>query len=291
MNETEPNFVDDASPQLAPAPKRRFFDAAFIIVAAILLLAAIGLNTTIQKMQLTFRKEPVALQKSLKELSPTFGPWVQVTVDERQSHELEDALATKEYVFRDYVDSRVVAPDVIEQFKGKKTAERHQMLGVIRMKSPQAIMNVAVTYYTGMVDTVAHIPDRCYIADGFQPSSYDIKRWDCFASRSNDKQAAARFIHFVDQVADRKSVSRNVAYFFHVNGRYTNDPLDVRATLQDLFQKHGYYAKVEMMSTSEDRAASESMMADFLQYALPEIEKVLPDWQKVKASETAQARK
>lgn len=267
----------------------RFFDGAFIIVAAILAVAAIGLNTTIQKMQLSFRKEPVSLQKSLKELSPTFGPWVQVTVDERVNHELEDALGTDEYVFRDYVDSRKVPADVIEAFRGKKTAERLQMLQALRMKTPEAVMNVAVTYYTGMVDTVAHIPDRCYIADGFEPSSYDIRRWDCFASRSSDNQAAARFIHFVDQVADRKSVSRNVAYFFHVNGRYTNDPLDVRATLQDLFQKHGYYAKVEMMSALDDRVAAEAAMSDFTSHALPEIEKVLPDWGKVTSAEAGAA--
>ena len=202
-----------------------------------------------------------------------------------------DALGTEDYVSRDYVDRRLVDPQVIEQFKGKKIAEQKNMISAIRGKSPRAVMNVGVYYYTGMVDTVAHIPDRCYIADGFEPSQYDIRRWACFTERSTDAQAAARVIQVVDQVADRQSSPLKVGYFFQVNGRYTNDPLDVRATLQDLFQKHGYYAKVEMMIALEDRQAAETTMADFLQHALPEIEKVLPDWQKVKAQEVADARK
>ncbi|HRK31320.1 MAG TPA: exosortase-associated EpsI family protein [Tepidisphaeraceae bacterium] len=293
MNDTGNDVTDYKQPGTAQigAGKPRFFDGAFIAVAAILIIAAVSLNATVQKMQLSFRKEPVALQQSLKELSPVLGPWVLVTTDERASYELEDALGTKEYIFRDYIDSRLVSADVIEQFKGKPAAERHQMLGVIRGKTPQAVIHVGVTYYTGMVDTVAHIPDRCYVADGFVPSQYDISRWECFAERSSDNQAAARFIHFVDQVAERQSIPRNVAYFFNVNGRYTNDPLDVRATLQDLFQKHGYYAKVEMMSALEDRKLAEHAMADFAGHALPELEKVLPDWEKVKASELASAGK
>jgi hypothetical protein len=158
------------------------------------------------------------------------------------------------------------------------------MLEAIREKAPQAVMNMAVTYYTGMVDTVAHIPDRCYIADGFEPSEYDTKRWACFVPRGDDR-AAARFIHFEDNVPGRRAISRNVAYFFHVNGRYTNDPLDVRYTLQNLRERHGYYAKIELMSLLEDRQKASAVMDEFLQHALPEVEKSLPDWEKVKAGE------
>ena len=49
---------------------------------------------------------------------------------------------------------------------------------------PDALVNFAVTYYTGLVDTVAHIPDRCYVADGFEPTSYTKENWPCFAGRS-----------------------------------------------------------------------------------------------------------
>ena len=45
----------------------------------------------------------------------------------------------------------------------------------IRPKNPKAVVNLGLTYYTGLVDTVAHIPDRCYIADGYEArTKYDV---------------------------------------------------------------------------------------------------------------------
>jgi hypothetical protein len=35
----------------------------------------------------------------------------------------------------------------------------------------------AVTYYTGSVDTVPHVPDRCFAADGYRETSYNVVRW------------------------------------------------------------------------------------------------------------------
>lgn len=274
--------ADPIAPVQSSAGRRRL-DVGFLVVAAVLLAAAIGLNATVQSLQLSFRKQPVSLQAPLKEIAPRFGPWVQVSADERLPYEIEETLAANEYVFRDYVDSRRVPEKVIREFEGKTAGQRRAMLDAIREKMPEAVMYMAVTYYTGMVDTVAHIPDRCYIADGFEPSEYDIKRWACFESRGDDR-SAARFIHFEDNVPGRRAISRNVAYFFHVNGRYTNDPLDVRATLQNLLEQHGYYAKIELMTLLNDRARAAAVMDDFLSHALPAVEKSLPDWQAVKAS-------
>lgn len=274
--------ADPIAPVHASGGRRRL-DVAFLLVAAVLLAAAIGLNATVQSLQLSFRKQPVSLQAPLKEIAPRFGPWVQVSADERLPYEIEETLAANEYVFRDYVDSRRVPEKVIREFEGKTAGQRRAMLDAIREKMPEAVMYMAVTYYTGMVDTVAHIPDRCYIADGFEPSEYDIKRWACFESRG-DERSAARFIHFEDNVPGRRAISRNVAYFFHVNGRYTNDPLDVRATLQNLLEQHGYYAKIELMTLLNDRARAAAVMDDFLSHALPAVEKSLPDWQALKAS-------
>lgn len=267
------------SEQIHTQPRRRL-DVSFIIVTAILLIAAIGLNATVQSLQLSFRKQPVALQKPLKDIPTSFGPWVQVSADERLPHEIEDTLAANEYVFRDYVDSRLVSREVIAQFEGKSAAQRKQMTDALRRQIPQAVMYMAVTYYTGMVDTVAHIPDRCYIADGFEPSEYDVKAWACFEDRGGE---SARFIHFEDQVPGRRAESRNVAYFFRVNGQYTSNPLHVRYKLQDLRQRYGYYAKIELMSVMDDRNRASAAMDDFLKYALAEVEKSLPDWASVQA--------
>ena len=76
-------------------------------------------------------------------------------------------------------------------------------------------------------------------------------------------------------------MKRNVAYLFHANGGYTSDPKVVRIALQSLTKKYGYYAKVEVMVEERDRDVSRAAMQDFLTYALPEVEKCLPDWSKL----------
>ena len=38
----------------------------------------------------------------------------------------------------------------------------------IHRRFPQAVVRLSATYYTGMVDTVSHVPDRCVTADGFR---------------------------------------------------------------------------------------------------------------------------
>jgi hypothetical protein len=141
------------------------------------------------------------------------------------------------------------------------------------------VVNVAVTYYTGLVDTVAHIPDRCYIADGYQPSRYEQPTW-LIETESGTRPLQVRLINFEVQTGFSK-VTRSVSYFFHVNGRYESDPLGVRRSLQNLFERYGYYAKVELMTLLPNPDESARVMTDFLSVALPEIEKSWPDWNRV----------
>ena len=98
-----------------------------------------------------------------------------------------------------------------------------------------------------------------------------------------------RFITFED-ITGRGRVTRNVGYFFHVNGQYEENPLRVRATLQNLFETYSYFAKVELMTeqpghnaagAADGRDRSAKAMQEFLLTLLPELERCLPDWSKV----------
>jgi hypothetical protein len=160
-----------------------------------------------------------------------------------------------------------------------------------------------VTYYTGLVDTVAHIPDRCYVADGYEPTSYTSPTWNVgqAATGGGDGKLQVRLINFEDAAPDRAAVTKNVAYFFHCNGAFESDPIyGVRVRLQNLFERRGYYAKVELMTISPrgDRMASADVqagdsdqagriMTDFLSFAMPEVLKCLPDWKAVNAANAA----
>jgi hypothetical protein len=90
-----------------------------------------------------------------------------------------------------------------------------------------------------------------------------------------------RYISFESQTT-ANAPPCNVAYFFHVNGKYTSDSFAVRAELQNLRNRYGYYAKVETMCVHPDREVAARAMRDFLAEVLPKVESVLPDWSQYK---------
>ena len=142
-------------------------------------------------------------------------------------------LGTPEYVFRDYVDTRVMSKEEVEQLRQASGAQYAGMLSNFEARHPQAVIRAAVTYYTGMVDTVAHVPERCYVADGYEATEYtDIPCTAGDYSDGHPRDVKFRFISFEDQTGNQR-VSRNVAYLFHVDGGYECSSLRVRTALQD----------------------------------------------------------
>ncbi len=270
-------------PQNASSPRplaARLLQPSFLLVAAILLICAVGLNGAIQMMELTFQKKPVDLRtfgKELTALPMELGPWKMVSIDGRLNEDVEHALGTKEYVFREYVDSRIVDPDRIRQIREMDELGRARALAEIQQTHHKALINLAVTYYTGLVDTVPHIPDRCYIADGYEPTTYVVMNFP-----TPPDPTKLRFITFEDQTGLGKR-SRNVAYFFFVNGTQSEDPLGVRLALQDLTQRYGFFSKVELMVSGTDTQTAADTMSDFLTFAKPQIVSILPKWDQVVA--------
>jgi hypothetical protein len=290
---------------MSSAEKNKWLQPGFLIVCAILLVGALGLNAAVGLLQWKFLKDPVPLKQDLTLIPEQMGDWLQVSKDEPLDHELQETLATDKYVFRDYVNTATLSwedlayigiphPDsnaspaavLKEAFANKGSIQRKQLVSLIQLHNPEAVMNMAVTYYTGKVDTVAHIPERCMVADGYQPTETpETALWDTGPHRlgiapGSDPRLAVRFINFQDQTI-AKRVTRRVAYFFFANGQYESDPISVRETLQDLRSKHGFYAKVELMTIIPDHDRCAVVMSSFLQAVMPEVEKCFPDWNSV----------
>ena len=273
----------------------------FLVVSLVLLIGAVGINAATSAMKLHFRKEalPLRHKDGLAALPLQLGSnWVCVpetrTIDIDTQHELH----TDQYVFRDYINvnakgdggpvttrEKVLAMDQLTP-EGRAAA-----LFQIRKQNPAAVISMAITYYTGKVDTVPHVPERCYVADGFQPSNPQTLTWNLGESApGNARQVPVRFINFEDQTT-RGLQNRCVSYFFHANGRYEQDPNRVRIRLQNLTERYAYFAKVELMTLLPPRPGAtdndplrqldlkeaSSSMQSFLTSALPEVEKLLPD--------------
>jgi hypothetical protein len=263
--------------------RKKWMQPGFLIPVIILAVAAVGLNGAVSALQLHFKKLPVPLKMDLSSLPEQMGDWMQVSKDEPLDKEIQDALATDHFIFRDYVNTKLVSKEDIAHFQGLGSRERKALVAGIQAQQPNAVINMGVTYYTGLVDTVAHIPDRCYIADGFEPSEYETPVWDLgpgHLGKAPGEGMPVRFINFEDQTAAGR-VTRRVAYFFFANCHYESDPLGVRKTLQNLRYKHGFYSKIELMTILKDHDECQKVMTNFLTAALPEIEKCFPDWNQV----------
>ena len=293
------NLVAPAAPPAEPRPSAAgalLRDRRFLVAAVVLLVSATGFNAAAQFMQVHFRKQAVplpvrALDDKVEGLPAKIaGRWVQVTEDQPLSADVEHALGTKQYVTRLYVDLTARGAPSEEAVKTRDQKVVGPLLEVLRRDQPQALIHAHMTYYTGLVDTVAHIPDRCMVADGYQPTGYERRPGPAaYADGKPRDDLAYRFITFED-ISGRSRVTRNVAYLFQVNGRYTDDPLGVRAELQKLWERYGYYAKIELMTEQPGKAdaaareKSAKAMTEFLAALVPEAERRLPDWQKVNAT-------
>jgi hypothetical protein len=286
QNQSNPHALPTQS-EFAAAATRALRQPSFFVIVIVLLFAAVGLNASVQFLKLHFKKDAVGLVRPLGAIPDRFGSWVQVSQDQPLDSEIEDVLGTDKYIFRDYVDERVFGVGVAEQFKNKSVDERRKMIGEKRAKSPSGVISLSVTYYTGMVDTVAHVPERCVTADGYEPKPGEnqIVKWPIARELPAAKKpqggddVEVRYINFEDQTGT-SNVTRSISYFFHANGKFISSPLAVRRELADLWEKKAYYCKIETMTTIEDARESARVQTDFLSAAMPEIHRCMPDWDK-----------
>jgi hypothetical protein len=275
---------------------------AFLIVAAVLLIAAVGLNAGAQYLKLTFKKQSVPLPLgSLAVLPARLGPWQQISIDTPLPPDIEHTLQTSEYISRHYADTRVFGEKRVAEILKLTGEERNREIAIAMHEHPDAVVHLHMTYYTAGADTVAHIPDRCFVGGGFDISEKSVRDFDL----GRDKPQPVSFLEFEDRTQMNVRRRAQVAYLFQTNGAYEFDAITgVRKRLQDLRESHAYYAKIEMMiqqvtatgpgSPSEppvaaDRAAR--VMEEFLRTALPEVERVLPDFAAFKKQLAEQAAK
>ncbi|NBB82112.1 MAG: exosortase-associated EpsI family protein [Alphaproteobacteria bacterium] len=259
----------------------------FAVAAALLLISAASLQGVTRWFKLVLIKEPIELRHSLTSMPRRFGDYELVRREPRLPSEMEDALGTDTYITQLYRD------------RSKALSE------------PGAVVRLHVPYYTGTIDTVPHVPDRCFVAGGAQPKEKRIEQVRVDSPRiaqtdEGDWQALTVMRHVVAlpggtipmtfvrfAYAGEASRGYTVGYFFIANNQYAATPEGVRLKAFNLVDRHAYYCKVELQAGSGARdeegevhlvsgvstpASAKALMADFLAAALPEIMFCLPDW-------------
>jgi exosortase len=303
-------MIDD--PAAAPKPSaarslaaRSPFDQhsrlAFIVTCAALLACSLGFRYAIAALNIYLRKEPVSLRASFSLIPRTIGAWHAVGDDLIYDASMIEELGTGSYLDRRY------APEG-EQSRG--------------------FLQVHVAYYTGMIDAVPHVPDRCFVAAGLEPRTLsevvplaiDMSGWkvdpgpinlatgqpyrivehrDAFTNQLEPVRMpmgdlSLRLTEFARK--DQPGVSVFGGFLFVANGRATATPEQIRLLAFKPSERYAYYCKVQLVyagpgATKEQYVA---LVSDFMKDFLPELMLRLPDWQvierKGEAVSTAAAR-
>jgi hypothetical protein len=269
---------------------------AFIAGCATLVIGGLGFRVALAQMQVYLKKEPVALREPLDTLPAKLGRWKQVGKDTTFSDALVEELGTRSYLDRFYA---------------------------LDGDPEKGVVEVHAAYYTGMVDTVPHIPERCWNANGLvmvgQPTVRPVKigstDWDTEHGPQQPGTGARYPVAEVRDPVTRRTSRVNLplgeialtvsafqdprapqqtalgAYLFIANGGVTPSALAVRNLSFKLTDRYAYYCKLQFsarMSGDAEKVLPEfdRLVADLMRDLLPHLMRSLPDWPSIERGPT-----
>ncbi len=122
----------------------RLTQPAFVVAVLVMAASAVGMKAAIDRFQIYLRKLPIYAEggRLLNGLPAETANWKKVGQDHVEEAETLEVLGTENYLTRTFEEKNPP--------KGKRP--RH--------------IQLHVAYYTGMIDTVPHVPDRCLVGGG-----------------------------------------------------------------------------------------------------------------------------
>lgn len=285
------------TPASTPAPVRtarlgafpRRFAPAYAVGIAMLLTSALALGTIINTLGIQLRKLPIEPATGLRfhSMPIEFPGWARYGQEQPPlAKEVLETLGTSNYLSRHYIQTGV------GEDQKRNIVELH------------------CAYYTGSVDTVPHVPERCFVGGGMSITGgpwvlsipVDASQ---FARDTGIDQAAhgevmlaqtssysTRPNQRVHLPRDLKDLKMRVTeygtpggqrlfagYFFIANGGSVPNAESVRLLAFKLDDTYSYFAKIQFSSSSVGSAQELADMAgSMLTVMLPEIMLRLPDW-------------
>lgn len=259
---------------------------AFFVALTALLLAAAGFTAVLRAARIQLTKLPIypASGLTFPSLPSDAGDWTRFGPERPPlPADVLEQLGTDNYVARQYVRRDRARDD-----------------------DRRVRLDLHCAYYTGTIDTVPHIPERCFVGGGLTqrggavtlPLPLDMSRLSpdpsvdpsqdggvIYRARLEDgkrvrlprgvENLQIRITSFVDG----QGRIIHSGYFFIANGGVVASAERVRELAFHLSDTYAYYAKVQV--TSADVASPEELAhnaADLLDDMLPYIMLRLPDW-------------
>lgn len=252
------------------------------VIAGVLLAAWLGLGTMVRTSKLVLIKEPLPMRAELRRLPIQVQSWEMIQDTPPLSSDIIETLGTDQYIMRWYRD---------RNWSGAAGADLAVFHG---------------TYYTGQPDTVPHVPDRCFVANGRRPvetrrvtlqlggdgyQATDAGYWigtSLLASQLKQSPPHLPSLTipatiFRYEAPEHPGKVSSVIYFFVANGRFMASPIEVRKLGFAPWDRYCYYAKVEVeLPFVGDEALAVERAGQFLSVMLPEMMSCLPDWELLK---------
>ncbi len=259
------------------------------VLGVMLAGSAYAFKVTMEAQGVRLQKKPIypADRRTLGSLPLETKSWKRIGTDRIESKEIEEVLGTTNYISRNYIE---------------KDPPHGQ--------SPQ-VLNFHAAYYTGMIDTVPHVPEVCFVGAGMQMSKssetirlpLDTERWtrdidvpaelegEWYRTRTSDGARRVRLPlrpHKIEmRVSQFQRPGGNVqraGYFFVANGDWVAHAHGVRLLSFRLQEEYAYYMKVQFSSTSfESNEAFAEGSAALLDELFGDLMLCVPDWVDVKA--------
>ena len=168
-----------------------------------------------------------------------------------------------------------------------------------------------VAYYTGHIDTIPHVPDRCLVAGGLtqeqaEPINYrlDMDQSGWFEDSEHELDGDPYRMVGLERESGQEELVRLpsgefrlrttrfgspanpdlsvfAGYFFIANGRLTPDPWGVKLLAFKPEDKKAYFCKIQLTKAREEPLSTERFLelsTSFMDSMIPEIARCLPDW-------------
>jgi hypothetical protein len=270
---------------------------AYTVIVLTLIVGGLGLGATVNYLGYHLQKTPVPLRKDLSTIPLTIGDWKRYGEDAVEKEDVLQELGTKFYLTRTYARNGIPRDGAIQ---------------------------LHLAYYTGMIDAVPHIPERCMYAAGLLPLqeptvvALDVK-FEPDGLGGGPVNVATGLPYAFSMVEDpvTRKITRvampveevaltltrfqnpkdsrievDVGYFFIANGRVTPTGDGVRRLAFNLSDEYAYFCKVQLGVTYPfgDQDVVELFrkdVSDFIRQLMPHLMRALPDWPALEAQEAA----
>ncbi len=279
--------------RIAPSEPSRRLTLGLGLIAGLLFSTLLVQGSVLASTGYVLVKKPVPLRQSLQFVPEQARDWKMVIEEEPLSSDIAAELGTDEYFSRHYLDQTVEQPADFSY--GQPDRRSSFTLG--------SIARVHTAFYTGLADSVPHVPTRCYIGSGLEFEglkiiTLKINPTDARPAPDGDGylvdgphgktvrlptlEIPATLFSYSDPEFDGKN--RHVIYFFAANGEFVADPLGVRLVSYAPRDRYSYYCKIETQIVGlTDPAELQERTEVFLSNFLPVFMAALPDWQEVQA--------